>query len=52
MEEYFVRDEQKCAINASFNESDRTINAKVVSLKKWVDECPHLPVETIGMLSK
>jgi hypothetical protein len=47
MEEYFVRDEQKCAINASFNESDGTINAKVVSLKKWVDECPHLPVETI-----
>jgi hypothetical protein len=51
MEGFFVSEKEKSVINALHNISEEAIEAKIKSLKKWIEQCPHLPLESKGNLS-
>jgi hypothetical protein len=46
MEGFFVSEKEKSVINALHNISEEAIEAKIKSLKKWIEQCPHLPLES------
>lgn len=48
MDQFFLSEKKRSAINASHNISEQTLQAKIEYLKKWIDQCPHLPLESKG----
>ncbi|XP_015836608.1 uncharacterized protein LOC659861 [Tribolium castaneum] len=46
MEKYFVSENDKSAVRAQFGVCDETARRKVKSLKLWIEQCPHLPLES------
>jgi hypothetical protein len=51
METFFVSEKEKSVINALQNVSEKAIEMKINTLKKWIGQCPHLPLESKGNLS-
>jgi hypothetical protein len=46
METFFVSEKEKSVINALQNVSEEAIETKINTLKKWIGQCPHLPLES------
>jgi hypothetical protein len=51
METFLVSEKEKSVINALQNVSEKAIETKINILKKWIEQCPHLPLESKGNLS-
>lgn len=46
MDKYFVSESEKSAVRALFGICEATLQKKVKSLKIWIQQCPHLPLES------
>ncbi|XP_044260263.1 uncharacterized protein LOC123008497 [Tribolium madens] len=46
MENYFISEKDKNAVRSQFGICDETAQKKVKSLKLWIEQCPHLPLES------